>query len=247
VRSLHWITFVCLWKPISLKNKEILEGFRSGKGGICYQSNGAFRKLLFLLDFAANLVGVTMFRFGRDEPKPYADMRQDVHCAILVTLAEKEYLVDLVWGNAFRYPLPIGDVVTQVEGEDMRQCVKEGDLYQLKVYFDDKWEVEYHFKNEKKKKRDFRKDVEFICSNQHHLSRTLLLMKPLKNGEFEYLAQEIYKENNGSLFFNRKSPNQQKTQKIEITSRAYADEKLKGFGVSEDNRKEILNICKLQS
>ena len=86
-----------------------------------------------LLGFDATLATAMMFRFGRDKPRPYAAMGRDVHCATLVTLNNNEYLIDLVWGNAFRYPLQIGGETTNIPGEDIRRCIKKDDTYQLQV------------------------------------------------------------------------------------------------------------------
>lgn len=233
-------------EKIILKNKAILKDFRVGKGGVCYQSNGAFCKLLTLLGFQATLVSVTMFRFGRDEPRPYAQMGQDVHCAVLVKLEDKEYLVDLVWGNAFRAPLEIGVEQIPLKGEDVRKCVKQGGLYQLKVKFDDKWEVEYQFKNQNKKTKEFASDVKFMCSPKHHLSSTLVLMQPLPNGEFKYVWKELYKENTGTIFSYFKSPEQLKTSSIEIGEAQQGEKELKKYGMSDENCEKILSVCGLK-
>lgn len=234
-------------EKFTLKNKEILKGFLDGNGGVCYQTHGAFKKLLSLLGFDATLVTVTMHRFGRSQPKPYAEMGRDVHCAIIVKLDGREYLVDMVWGNAFRIPLLINqgeeleNITVKPEYDDERQCVKLGDHYELRVKIDNEWHLEYTFKNSPKKTKDFANDVKFICSKEHHLSQTLLLMKPLPGGEFAYVSQDIYKKNNGVLFFSFKSPGLDKTQTNELKERVVAQKKLKEFGVSDESCGEILD------
>lgn len=234
-------------EKFALKNSEILAGFKKKNGSICYQSNGAFKKLLVLLGFDVTLATVTMFRFGRDEPKPYAQMGRDVHCALLVTLGEAEYLVDLVWGNAFRHPLQVGGQLTAIPGEDTRQCINKDGTYQLQVKFGDEWKTEYQFRKENKKTKDFREDINFLCSSKHHLSRELLLMRPLPNNEFEYVWKKIYEEKNGSLFFYHKSNVHSKTISTEIKDKSTAKEKLKEYGVSDENCERLLSICGLSS
>lgn len=234
-------------KKMQLKNREILNGFMQGKGSICYQSHGAFRKLLSLLGFNATLVTATMFRFGRDEPKPYAQKGHDVHSAIIVVIENVEYLVDLVWGNAFREPLKIGGDTTNLPGEDLRRCIKENQLYQLQVYFDEKWETEYQFMAVSKKTKAFENDIQFICSEEHHLSHVLLLMKPLPGNEFQYMCENLYKRDIGqNAFFYHKSPHSSKTNRIELKTKEEAESKIKSFGVDDDNCQEILTHLGLQ-
>lgn len=233
-------------QKLVLKNSDILVGLKKGNGSVCYQSNGAFNKLLSILGFDATLVSVTMFRFGKEEPRPYAELGKNVHCAILVTMNDMEYLVDLVWGNAFRYPLQIGGKLTEIPGEDSRQCLNIDGTYKLLVKIDESWEIEYQFKKENRKTREFKEDIQFLCSEQHHLSRELLLMRPLPNYEFEYVWKKIYEEKKSSLFFYRKSCEHGKTVSTEITDKGNAKAKLKEYGVSEENCERLLSICGFQ-
>lgn len=228
----------------SLKNRKILAGFKQGKGGICYQENGAFKKLLHLLGFNVTLVSATMFRYGRDEPVPYAAMGWDVHCAIIVDIDDKEYLVDVLWGNAVRLPLEIGGECTDIPGEDKRRCIKKEDSYRVEVELDGIWETEYEFKNSDKKTKDFKKNVEFLAINEHsELSQTLLLMQRLPGGGFDFIKHKIHKDNNGFLFFHHKSLSQEKPVKIKITDREIAAQEIRKFGVSEQNTDELLTRC----
>ncbi|TGE23110.1 arylamine N-acetyltransferase family protein [Hymenobacter metallicola] len=84
----------------------------AGRGGFCYELNGVFYELLTALGFTARLISARVFSsattFG-----PEFD-----HMAILVTLPEGEYLVDVGFGEFTQGPLAnqLGLVQTDPRG-----------------------------------------------------------------------------------------------------------------------------------
>ncbi len=228
-------------EKIALNNKDILNSFKAGKGAVCYQANGAFNKLLRLLGFDSTLVTVTMFRFGEEE-FPYAKNNHDVHCALLVKLEQNEYLVDLIWGNSFRSPVMIGQEVSSPGGTFKVEVVDQNEqkTYQLHRLIANQWVVEYQFINVNKKTKDFVNDIKFICSDEHHMSKKLLLMKPKLGYAFDFVVGE--KSNN--LLYFKTTPNQASLKEV-ITDEERAREVLSEFNVDEENTAEIIRCFKL--
>ena len=68
-------------------------------------------------------------------------------------------------------------------------------------------------------------------------------MRPMPNNEFEYVWKKIYEEKNGSLFFYHKSTAHAKTISTEIKDKVAAQDKLKEFGVNNENCERILKTC----
>lgn len=99
-------------RPIRLEDsyEKVVE---AGRGGFCYELNGVFYELLTALGFTARLISARVFSsattFG-----PEFD-----HMAILVTLSEGEYLVDVGFGEFTQGPLAnqLGLVQTDARGQ----------------------------------------------------------------------------------------------------------------------------------
>ena len=72
-----------------------------GRGGWCYELNGAFAWLLEALGFAVRQLGATVL-LARPDPMEHG------HLALEVTL-ERRYLVDVGFGDSFIRPLPLDD------------------------------------------------------------------------------------------------------------------------------------------
>lgn len=225
----------------SLSNKQIVAAFQKGAGGICYQMHGAFAKLLSLLGFTATLATVTMHRFG-SESYPYAKMGRDVHCVVLINIDNKKFVIDFAWGDAIRYPLEVGAEPITIAGEDQRRCVMVNDRYEVSVYQEGEWHLEYQFTSRPHKTKDFADAVNFLTTPEHHLSSRLLLMRFDPQTGSEFLVKNIYSEDNPHFIFHNKSLDGTKS-KVELTDEA-AIEQMKKYGVSDDNAKEIMTIAK---
>ena len=72
-----------------------------GRGGWCYELNGAFAWLLHELGFAVRQLGATVL-LARPDPMEFG------HLALEVML-ERPYLVDVGFGDSFIRPLPLDD------------------------------------------------------------------------------------------------------------------------------------------
>lgn len=72
-----------------------------GRGGWCYELNGAFADLLEALDFDVTRIGANVLLDGIVDPGPD-------HLSIRVDL-DRPYLVDVGFGDSFIRPLPLDD------------------------------------------------------------------------------------------------------------------------------------------
>ncbi|MGB7209768.1 MAG: arylamine N-acetyltransferase [Pyrinomonadaceae bacterium] len=91
------------WKrPIVLDtDKFYAKVVEEKRGGFCYELNGLFNELLFLLGFTTRLISARVF--NGTEHGPEFD-----HAAIIVTIGDDEYLADVGFGDFTAEPLRFG-------------------------------------------------------------------------------------------------------------------------------------------
>lgn len=103
--SIHW------GEPIILDEQALYEKIVGRRrGGFCYELNGLFATLLRALGFEVQLLSAAVIN-GEGQDGPPFD-----HMALLVTLEER-WLVDVGFGDSFRYPLRLDERGEQPEGE----------------------------------------------------------------------------------------------------------------------------------
>jgi N-hydroxyarylamine O-acetyltransferase len=98
--------------PLSTETA-LLKVIAQGRGGFCYELNEAFRALLEHLGFAAYRIEARVWQAAA--PKFGAPFD---HLALIVSLAEGEFLVDVGYGDSNRTPLRLPrDEVTDISGD----------------------------------------------------------------------------------------------------------------------------------
>jgi N-hydroxyarylamine O-acetyltransferase len=117
----------CHLHIVPFENLDIIDGLRPElstaavlhkvvtrrRGGFCYELNEAFRALLTHLGFEV----------ARIEARVWSEARQEFgapfdHLALIVSLPEGEYLVDVGFGDSNRTPLRLpADTVTDISGD----------------------------------------------------------------------------------------------------------------------------------
>src|SRR5690554_4349646 len=89
--------------PIELDMDKIFQKVvKKGRGGFCYELNGLFHHLLSAIGFNAKIISARVY----DRKKGIYGKEFD-HLAIIVMLENKEYLVDVGFGEFTFYPLTI--------------------------------------------------------------------------------------------------------------------------------------------
>lgn len=79
---------------------------QNNRGGFCYELNGLFFQLLKDLGFEAKMISARVYKEGDSNDKNNYGEEYD-HLAIIVTLQNKEFLVDVGFGKFSLHPLPI--------------------------------------------------------------------------------------------------------------------------------------------
>jgi len=159
----------------------------NNRGGICYESNTLFAYLLNTLGFNVKMIFAKvddLTYIGKDYP----------HLTLIVTIDNKEYLVDVANGQNVREPMYIEDerfisIAEQIE----YRISKQKDFYSLEFNHRHKgWTPRYHFKIEEKNVSDF-EGVFKDEGNMEHFSNhaPLLVTQALKNGRVTLTDEQM--------------------------------------------------------
>lgn len=92
------------------------------RGGYCYELNGLFYHLLHHLGFECKIISARVL----DEDSGELGKEFD-HMAIIVTISEEDYLVDVGFGKGIMYPKKIADGVVQMDYTDYWKVTSEPD------------------------------------------------------------------------------------------------------------------------
>ena len=128
-----------------------------GRGGFCYELNGAFNDLLRAVGFETRLVSARVHmgdgRFG-----PEYD-----HAAIIVSVDGREYLADVGFGDFIAEPLRFELDAEQLDREGtfvIRRSDEEG-YFEVAKKVGDTWAPEYIFKPEGRELDEFAEMCDF--------------------------------------------------------------------------------------
>ncbi|MCB2378319.1 arylamine N-acetyltransferase [Hymenobacter sp. BT635] len=150
----------------------------AGRGGFCYELNGAFQELLTALGFSARLISARVFSsatgFG-----PEFD-----HMAILVALPEGDYLVDVGFGEFSREPLENRLDVVQTD-QQSRFVVEQydADYRVVKKFNGETFVPEYLFTDTSRQLSDFQAMCHFHqTSPASHFTRKRLCSRATPQG-----------------------------------------------------------------
>jgi N-hydroxyarylamine O-acetyltransferase len=129
-------------KPLSLRTEALFKKIVLDQhGGVCYELNGLFYRLLKELGFTPYLMAGTAYAGDG------VWALENGHLFIIVPLENKEYLVDVGFGgNCPRLPVPISG--EEVVDSDGMYRVKRDDtqtLFYLQKKTDAEWETQYRF------------------------------------------------------------------------------------------------------
>lgn len=166
-------------KPIKLDTASLFQKIVvQQRGGFCYELNGLFFALLQTLAFNARLVSARVYSASTDNYGKEFD-----HMAIVVTLDEQDYLVDVGFGEFAFYPLkiesnkvqhdPRGDFLLKKDAEDFIVYKKTVNNFQ----------PEYRFNLLARQLDDFLAMCHYHqSSSQSHFSQKRLLSLATENG-----------------------------------------------------------------
>ncbi len=145
------------WKrPIVLDTERFYKKIViDGRGGFCYELNGAFNDLLRRVGFDTRLVSARVFNGTTHGP-------EFDHAAIIVTIADKEYLVDVGFGAFTTDPLRFELGEKQQDPSGIFVIRKFDDDYaEVAKLENSNWESEYIFQDVARKLSDFTEMCDF--------------------------------------------------------------------------------------
>lgn len=136
-------------KPFNLDYKSLFKKIVvRRRGGYCYELNTLYFYLLKSLGFDAALVSANVY----DQHGVLISDSQ--HMAIVVRL-EREWLVDVGYGNGFISPLLLNDPNPQIQGHRSFQCIYQDGKYRVQEFQKNCWRPWYAFTLEPMKVVDF--------------------------------------------------------------------------------------------
>jgi N-hydroxyarylamine O-acetyltransferase len=139
------------------------------RGGFCYELNGLFRWLITSLGFRATMVSARVFNKTTNQYGPEFD-----HMALLVAF-EKEYLVDVGFGDSFRTPILMPDGETEDVSGIYRVIHVAIDKFELQKKENNAWTPHYRFSREPRNLVDFDEMCSYQQDNPASHFRTRML------------------------------------------------------------------------
>lgn len=139
------------------------------RGGFCYELNGLLHWLLTSLGFNVDMLSARVFNGGTNEFGPEYD-----HLVLLVHL-NKDYLVDVGFGDSFRVPIQMPDgQIVDVSGR-YKIFNTSGNIFELRQKKEKIWHPQYIFSTEPKRFEDFNEMCEFQQDSLTSHFRTRML------------------------------------------------------------------------
>jgi N-hydroxyarylamine O-acetyltransferase len=141
----------------------------SKRGGFCYELNGLFHWLLTSLGFNVDILSASVFNSQKNDFGPEYD-----HMTLLVHL-DKDYLVDVGFGDSFRRPIEMPDGETEDISGHYRISKKEDKLFELLKKEENDFSSQYCFTKDPKKLEDYKKMCAFQQDSPASHFRTRML------------------------------------------------------------------------
>ncbi len=136
------------------------------RGGFCYELNGLFHWLLTQLGFNVDMLSARVYNAQNQELGPEFD-----HMTLLVHL-EKDYLVDVGFGDSFRHPIEMPNG----ECKDVSGYYKvyniDNNNFELQRFEEDEWKLQYSFTTIPRKLSDYNEMCNFQQDSQTSHFRT---------------------------------------------------------------------------
>jgi N-hydroxyarylamine O-acetyltransferase len=171
--DIHWKRQILLDKE-SFYRKIVEEK----RGGFCYELNGLFFDLLIELGFQSKIISA---RVSRNDGSFGAEFD---HLAILTKIADKEFLVDVGFGDFTVEPLKFILDIEQIDKNGTFLIRKFDDEYfEVVKKVNDNWESEYIFKTVARNLSEFTEMCNFHqTSSESHFTRGKVCSILTENG-----------------------------------------------------------------
>ncbi|MGM7684213.1 arylamine N-acetyltransferase family protein [Cytobacillus sp. Hm23] len=109
------------------------------RGGFCYELNGLFNWLLEKLGYKVTMISATIST-GKDQW-----YKANSHLTNLVTINERDFLVDVGCGDTVRSPILLtGEIVEDISGKYRIQAVDDI-FFDLQKHMNNEWHTQFRF------------------------------------------------------------------------------------------------------
>ncbi len=156
------------------------------RGGFCYELNGLFGTLLQSIGFNARYVSCRVCH-SPDHLGPEFD-----HMAIVVALHEKEYLVDVGFGEFALHPLEIDAKPSIRDPIATFRMEPKGEGVWLVHELQEQWVPIYQFTTQQRRLADFRAMNDFHqTSPDSHFTKGRIISKRTSNGRITLTDRQL--------------------------------------------------------
>src|SRR5699024_10916621 len=131
------------------------------RGGYCYEQNRLFCSYLTSKGYNVYMVSATSYNGS-------GWAMEGSHMALIVTLNQKKYLVDVGYADIPKAVMPITydeEIVYDVNGEFKVSKISDK-TFEMKKKVDHKWQTQYQFRDEPKVLSDFEQGIAFNQNNE---------------------------------------------------------------------------------
>lgn len=163
-----------IWIPLDLEMiyKKVIENHR---GGLCFEINPLFQKLLNNIGFR------TMMVTGTVQMSENNWGQENTHLTTLVDINNVLYLTDVGFGNSSRHPIPLTGEPIHDGYNDYRIVHIQKNTYHLQREVNNKWSTQLEFTTEPRTLSFYQPLSEFIQSHPN---------SPFRRGPFVTMATE---------------------------------------------------------
>ena len=167
-----------------------------GRGGFCYELNGLFYRLLKEIGFTVKMVSAKVFD-GKKDYSPEFD-----HMALIVTMKENDYLVDVGFGEFTFNPLPIALNTETNDPTGIFKIEVYNSAYVVIKKQDNKGNFisEYMFSEKERRLEEFYERCNYHqTNNESHFMQKRICSLPTKNGRITLTGNTLKITGNGSV------------------------------------------------
>jgi N-hydroxyarylamine O-acetyltransferase len=166
------------------------------RGGICYELNGLFARLLTGIGFKVIMVAAEVFRED-GTTGPLFD-----HMALVVDIDEDQYLADVGFGDSFIAPLRLSETGDQTQGHRTYRIQRDANAFTVLAgcsVTNDSMKPSFKFSTKPRHLADFNEMCNYHqTSDQSHFTRKEICSRATLSGRITLSGTQLIETNNGS-------------------------------------------------
>lgn len=175
-------------RKIELDTEKIFEKIvLNRRGGFCYELNGLFFELLSEIGFSSKMISGRVF----DKEKGYG--KEYDHLAIISTLGDEEFLVDVGFGEFVFHPLKlVPDLLQKDERGDFIIERHTDDYLRVSKLVNGEWTPQYLFSTKPRAYLEFEGMCHYHQTSPHtHFTKNRFLGIPTAEGRITLIGNRL--------------------------------------------------------